>query len=599
MLFPLLLSDPALKCETDAASPATSMLPLLLHNAGAHAVAEETITVEGAAVRCLRVDPRLSRTLLVAGRSDAATLDPHRRLVVLSTDEARQLDSQLGQLAPHMAATLSITTVSTHVATDASGVAVPSVVHRGAVISRSPEMVTRALHRIDTGTRTVPGYHLLERRNVDDLILAGLFPLASDTIDFIHGNFRRSTKPAFAKRTSEATLRRLTTAPVNRVLLERKSVPRAVSAATAAAAENDDGGDDESPLLARATTHGATTALEHAALTRDGHGSPEGAYHATKVVQAMMGPKDESMPGTGTSDGVVFGILCTLAVKAGVDLHDVRAEAGTPQRQLAHLTKDRRRQLVGCPFSALDSKAPLIVEAIAAAVQASPDGPDPQVHERHCRSIIHAALVIFPMHASVGRMAVTTPLAELPVVKDVDGCELALPLGLATLGAALASPGPSVSAPRVKLTLTPSSLSINGPAVDAALVVGQTALAHRLVALRMLRAMSNLRTMGSQCSLFSNRMNMSWYPHDRAEETLRCVSRGRFSIGTSPAALHSWCAEHVSGWPKLAMTRALMLGAGAPGVLSGSFRDDDIPAHPGSGFRDGILSIVVIMVARR
>ena len=580
VLFPLLSGDPTLlKCEAEAeatsfapaAGPVTTMLPSVLHNVGAHAVSEATIDVEGEQVRCLLVDPSLARTALMAQRSGAATHDPHSSLAVLSADEATLLDKRQDEFARHIATTISITTKPTHFVTNESGLPVPRVVQRCAVISRSPHAVAEALLRIDTGTRTISRYRLLERREIDALILQGLMPVNMDTLRYIRQNCSRSTMPAFAKRTDETTLRRLAALPLNRVRLDGMMVPRTVSAATAAVAADDDGGDDETPLPARTTPHGVAAAAPKlpdlaqngADLAQNGAGSPDGAMHASKLVHAMMGSKDDRIPGTGTVDALLFGLLGTLALLSGVDLHDVHAEEGSPQRQLARLTEQRRMQVVGSPYTMLDGKAPLIGDAIAAAVQLSPDGGTLQEHEDHCRAIVDTALALFPLHASVGARALAMPFKDLPVVKDVDYTVLTLPDGLNTLGAALAAPG-----------------------------------ASRLVALRMLRALSHLRSACNLCSVLSNRMNMSWYPLQKAEDTHQRITHGSFANGTDPAALHVWSKANLDGWPKLALSRALMLGAGAPGLLSEPFRDADIPAQPGVGFQEGILNIAVSMVPR-
>ena len=153
------------------------------------------------------------------------------------------------------------------------------------------------------------------------------------------------------------------------------------------------------------------------------------------------------------------------------------------------------------------------------------------MHERHCRATLQAALATFPLHASVGGKALSTPFANLPAVTDVDGCELEVPHGLKTLGEALGSPGTSGPAPLVTLTLR-ISLSDDGLHVRAALA---TRPSDRVVALRMLRAMSILRNKRLQCSLNMNRMNMSWYPLERAEEAHRIICNTAFPIGTTIA----------------------------------------------------------------
>ena len=181
----------------------------------------------------------------------------------------------------------------------------------------------------------------------------------------------------------------------------------------------------------------------------------------------------------------------------------MHAPDGSALRELAHLTESRRTQLVGCPFSMLDGKAELMSKPIAVAVQACPDGANSEVHERHCRATVQTAFATFPLHASVGGKALGTPSANLPAVTDVDGSELRVPDGLRTLGEALASPGTSGPAQLVTLDLR-TSLTDGGGGLHVGAALA-TSPSDRVVALRILRAMSNLRSKRMQCSLNMNR----------------------------------------------------------------------------------------------
>ena len=430
---------------------------------------------------------------------------------------------------------------------------------------------------------------------MDALIKAALMPLGSDVIQYVHSNGSRSTIPPFAKRCTVAELRALCGQPINRVQFEKLLAPRSVR--MAANDDDDEDGDDGSGLAAQPSGFRAAFALPSDAA------APEGADVAARLVSAMMGPRDANIPGTGTADALLLSMLGPLSLKAGIDAHEVDAAKGSLRWELARLSERRRGQLAASGYSPLDGKAAIMRKVLRAAAEACPDGDDAQAHQLHCQALLHAALMVFPMHASVAAKALSAPARDLPTLTDACGRQLHLPTGLATLGDAVVSPG---AAPGVEIKLALSlafACDCGGHAVvvvkAAITAVAAAPVAHRVHALRMLRALSSKRQREKLSSVHMNRMNMSFFSLRLAEATHASVCNASFHSDAGLAELHAFL-ESLPGWPPLALSRALLycLG-GAPGVLSRPFRDADMPAQPGTGFDRGVLGVLAGMVTAR
>ena len=582
--------------KSEACAPTPTLIEEVLESVGAHAVALETHEIDGQHVPCLRVDPSVAREVLVAQLPAAseAGFDPHKMLMRMTADEAAQLEVAVAQLERLTALTLSITAVVTHLVAPGK----PKVAYRVATIARTPTSVLEALRRIDRGTRTLLGYHLLQRPQVDALIKAALMPLGSDVIQYVHSNRSRSTIPPFAKRCTAAELLALCGQPINRVQFEMLRAPRSVR--MAANDDDDEDGDDGSGLATQPSGFRAAFAPPSDAAER------EGTDVATRLVSVMMGPRDATIPGTGTADALLLSMLGPISLKAGIDAHKADAAEGSLQRELARLSERRRGQLAASGYSPLDGKAAIMRKVLRAAAAACPDGlggDDAEAHQLHCQALLHAALMVFPMHASIAAKALSAPACDLPTLTDACGRQLHLPTGLATLGDAVVSPGAAPGV-EIKLALSLAFACDRGGhtvvVVKAAIAtVAAAPVADRVIALHMLRALSNKRIKEKLSSVHMNRMNMSFYSLRLAVATHESVCNASFQSDAGLAELHAFL-ESLPGWPPLASSRALLYCVGgAPGVLSRPFRDADMPAQPGTGFDRGVLGVLAGMVPTR